>query len=952
MRAIGVLGSAVGVAVGTLMCSVAAHAQCVPGWSPGWGLAGVDGDIWTSVVWDPDGAGPASPKLVVGGLFNLAGSTLAANIAMWDPATSQWSALGSGVNGQVDALAVMANGDLAVGGRFTQAGVVNANRIARWNGTTWSTFGIGMDNNVRGLYTMPNGDLIAGGIFLHAGAVAANRVARWNGSAWAAMGSGFGADVIGFTVWNGDLIAGGVFSGGSGNRVSRWTGTTWQALGSGLNAAATSFVTLPNGDLAVGGIFGIAGGTQIWGVAAWNGSTWSQLGAGLNNNQVYSIIRDVNGDLLAAGQFSVNGSSVARWNGTTWSGIGAAAQGGTKTLAAFPDGTLYMGGVFETANGARANGVARLDAGVWTALSPNVGPSSPVQSIGVLPNGKVIVSGVFDAASGLANTQNLAVWNGSGWEALTAGANLGYVETFDIAPNGDLIAAGPFSKLGGVTANGVARWNGTAWAPVGGGIASSGVYTAKALTNGSIVVGGGFASAGGVSGTKGLAKWNGSTWSGFGPGAITGQFDAVAVIKELPGGELLIGGNFANVGGAPASNIARWNGTSWSALGAGIGGSGSSVSTIARMANGEIAVGGWFSSAGGQPSNSLARWNGSAWSDMSNGLGSGASINELGVTPAGDLVAGGYFSVGGDTVRGNLAIWNGSAWTKFAGGTGPVNQPVTSLAVGPTQELLVGGQFVVVDNTVSPYFARYSFGLPLQITSQPLDEALVPGQTATFDVGATADPSNVYQWRKNGDPLTNGGRFSGADTSTLQISNVQNSDQASYSCFVSGACGNATSDDAELLCVPIVVQQPPQRVALKRAQQVAIQVPTGAPYTYQWRRDTVNLSNIPGVIAGTTTRTLTFLSPELSMWGVYDCVLTDICGNTTTTSAHVCLGDLNSDGMVEDADFVDFARSYELLVCSDGNMPVGCPADFNNDTVVDDADFSLFAQGYDVLVCP
>ncbi|MBL8874510.1 MAG: immunoglobulin domain-containing protein [Phycisphaerae bacterium] len=948
MRASG-LGCCVVVA-GVVGASASTFGQCTPGWLAGSGLAGVDGDVWSSVVWDPDGAGPVTPKFVIGGLFNLVGGTLATNIAMWDPATSQWSALGSGLNDQVDALSVMANGDLVAGGKFTQAGGISANRIARWNGTTWSTFGTGMDNNVRGLFVMPNGDLIAGGAFLHAGAATATRVARWNGSTWAAIGAGFGADVLGFTVWNGDLIAGGVFSGGSGNRVSRWTGTNWQALGNGLNAAVSSFVTLANGDLAVGGIFGLSGSTSIWGVAAWNGTTWSQLGSGLNNNQVTRIIRDVNGDLIAAGNFTVNGSGVARWNGTTWTGIGAALSG-TRTLAVFPDGSLFMGGVFETANGARANGIARLDAGVWKAMAPDVGPSSPVISIGVLPNGKVVVSGVFTSASGLANTQNVAVWNGSGWEALTTGVNNSYIESFDVALNGDLIAGGRFSKLGGVTATGVARWDGTAWAPVGGGVSSNDVYVVKVLANGTIVVGGGFANAGGVAGTKCLAKWNGSAWSAFGSGTLTAQFDAVIAIDELPGGDVIIGGYFINAGGVPVNNIARWNGTSWSAMGAGLGNESLGVSSIVHLPNGDIVAAGGFDSAGGAPSKGVARWNGSAWSDMSNGLGE-SGVSRLVLTPSGALIAGGYFSVGGEATRSNLAIWNGNAWVKFAGGTAPSDQPVTSLAVGSTQELLVGGQFVMAGGSPSAYFARYTFGLPLSITAHPVDEVLLPGQTAMFDVGATADPSNVYQWRRNGDPMTNGGRFSGVDTSTLQISNVQSLDQAIYSCSVSGACGNATSNGASLSCAPIVVQQPPDRLALKRSKQLTFSVPAGAPYTYQWRRDLAPLSNVAGVLAGATTRTLTFLSPEIAMWGVYDCVVTDSCGALVTAASHVCLGDLNSDALVDDADFVAFAASYELLLCTDGAMPVGCPTDFNNDTVVDDADFSYFAQSYDVLVCP
>lgn len=58
----------------------------------------------------------------------------------------------------------------------------------------------------------------------------------------------------------------------------------------------------------------------------------------------------------------------------------------------------------------------------------------------------------------------------------------------------------------------------------------------------------------------------------------------------------------------------------------------------------------------------------------------------------------------------------------------------------------------------------------------------------------------------------------------------------------------------------------------------------------------------------------------------------------------MCPADLNDDGVVDDADFVRFAESYNLLL-----DPVG---DLNQDGVADDADFVVFAAAYNDLVCP
>ncbi len=65
-----------------------------------------------------------------------------------------------------------------------------------------------------------------------------------------------------------------------------------------------------------------------------------------------------------------------------------------------------------------------------------------------------------------------------------------------------------------------------------------------------------------------------------------------------------------------------------------------------------------------------------------------------------------------------------------------------------------------------------------------------------------------------------------------------------------------------------------------------------------------------------------------------------------------CVGDLNGDGLVDDADFVIFAAAYDILICPTDPRFTCCPADFNGDGLVDDADFVLFANAYDDLLCP
>ena len=61
------------------------------------------------------------------------------------------------------------------------AGGVAANYIAAWDGSSWSALGSGMDDDVSAL-AVSGSTLYAGGHFTTAGGVPANHIAAWDGS--------------------------------------------------------------------------------------------------------------------------------------------------------------------------------------------------------------------------------------------------------------------------------------------------------------------------------------------------------------------------------------------------------------------------------------------------------------------------------------------------------------------------------------------------------------------------------------------------------------------------------------------------------------------------------------------------------------------------------------------------------------------------------------------------
>lgn len=81
---------------------------------------------------------------------------------------------------------------------------------------------------------------------------------------------------------------------------------------------------------------------------------------------------------------------------------------------------------------------------------------------------------------------------------------------------------------------------------------------------------------------------------------------------------------------------------------------------------------------------------------------------------------------------------------------------------------------------------------PPGFLTQPQNQTVVPGGTATFSATVAGSPALIYQWRSNSVSLP------GATNATLILSNVQPSQAASYSLAVTNALGFAVSANATL----------------------------------------------------------------------------------------------------------------------------------------------------------
>src|SRR2546422_511240 len=104
------------------------------------------------------------------------------------------------------------------------------------------------------------------------------------------------------------------------------------------------------------------------------------------------------------------------------------------------------------------------------------------------------------------------------------------------------------------------------WDPRFGDFGAEGTIYAIAVSATDVYVGGSFTTAGGVIATN-IVRWDGSTWWPLDQG-LDGAVYALAVM----GTNLIAGGQFSNAGGTGTTNVAFWNGTNWAPLDTGIDG--------------------------------------------------------------------------------------------------------------------------------------------------------------------------------------------------------------------------------------------------------------------------------------------------------------------------------------------------------------------------------------------
>jgi hypothetical protein len=293
---------------------------------------------------------------------------------------------------------------------------------------------------------------------------------------------------------------------------------------------------------------------------------------------------------------------------------------------------------------------------------------------------------------------------------------------YTIVPDGGkLYVGGRFELAGGSAAYSIAVWSGGAWSTLGAGMTDddnssepAGYVHAIAVSGGTLYAGGNFDRAGGQL-AENIAKWNGSAWSALDSGVGMEYEDPYkepvrAIV--VSGANVYVGGELESAGGEVVKYFAKWNGSAWSAIGVP---DASQVDALALGPAGGVYVGGNFTTAGDKLANNVALWTGSAWSTLGQGITDFATSSYPGepraiaVDSAGRAYVGGKFKTVGGLVVNNIAMWDGATWSALGAGLegdgGLDDGSVAALAI-VGNDLYVGGSFTKAGGASAQHLAK------------------------------------------------------------------------------------------------------------------------------------------------------------------------------------------------------------------------------------------------------
>jgi uncharacterized delta-60 repeat protein len=501
--------------------------------------------------------------------------------------------------------------------------------------------------------------------------------------------------------------------------------------GSNLGGDVFASAIDSNGKLLVGGMFGTVRGGVRKNIARLNlDGTMDPTfdpGAGADNN-VYAIGLQSNGKIIIGGDFmTVNGSPqprLARLNidGSLDQSFRPLIDSGVRSILVLSNDQIVVGGNFIQVNGAFRQSIAQLNADGTLDGAFDAGyVFGIVFSILRQPDSKLVIGGSITVNG--TNNSHIARLNANGSQddGFNVKSVSSLISSMVLQPDLKIIIGGNITSINGNTRSNIARLN-----PDGSldtnfiGRASDIVNTLALQSDGKVLIGGYFSSINGTNRGR-LARLNPD-------GTLDGSFNAdtfyfggvtdVSSILVNSNGDILVGGQFATIGGAPRNGIALLD--SSGSVQSGFmpnGGINQSVNSIAVQSDGKMVIGGYFSAVGNTNRNNIARLNADGTLDTTFDPGSGANGNIwcIRLQTDGQILAGGNFTFVSGNIRNHIARFNSNGNLDLTFNANP-SDTVSTIVQQPDGRILIGGTFTILALTNRHYVARLNTNGTLDTT--------------------------------------------------------------------------------------------------------------------------------------------------------------------------------------------------------------------------------------------
>ena len=359
--------------------------------------------------------------------------------------------VGSGMNGDVLALALQTSGKIIAGGNFTTVNGIPEYYLARLNGDgsldyTGFLYGLtGFNSTVYTLAVQTDDKILVGGAFTTVNGIVRNRITRLltDGTQDSSFNPGSGANNTVYSL--AETFVGGVrkvyaagtfttINGVTRPRIARLndvgTADTAFDVGTGPNAAVYAVAAYPTnsvfaGKILIGGAFTNINGFAAGRIARLNvdGSVDASFNVQVSaDDAVRTIAIQGDGRVLFGGDFThVNTSAlshVARLNadGSLDTSFVGTANGGVSAIVVQPDSRIVLAGQFSQAGGVTRNNITRLLPGGLTDPTINFGSGAngAISAVALQPGDQMLVlGGGFTTFNGLSSPRLTRVYGGS-----------------------------------------------------------------------------------------------------------------------------------------------------------------------------------------------------------------------------------------------------------------------------------------------------------------------------------------------------------------------------------------------------------------------------------------------------------------------------------------------------------------------------------------------------------